>query len=266
MSSRSRAQPARHLRRRLFVSGDLAAGKRFSTTPAQHHYLAHVLRAQKGDCVLVFNGRDGEWGAEIGALDRRTSVLVVRAQQRPQSGGPDIDYLFAPLKRARLDYMVQKATELGAARLRPVLTAHTDAPRLNMARLRANIIEAAEQCGVLRVPELKAPMALAELLASWQPARRLIFCDEAAPVADPIAALGRLAPGPLALLIGPEGGFSAEERAALLACQFVTAISLGPRIMRADTAGVAAMALIQATLGDWRGNADDDAPKLRARS
>ena len=165
--------------------------------------------------------------------------------------GPDIDYVFAPLKRSRLDYMVQKAVELGVARLRPVLTQRTIAERVNLDRMRANVIEAAEQCGILHLAEVAAPLSLDKLLATWDPRRRLIFCDEAAAVKNPLEVLAALQPQPLALLIGPEGGFDPKERAALQALPYVSAISLGPRIMRADTAAVAALALVNAKLGDW---------------
>jgi 16S rRNA (uracil1498-N3)-methyltransferase len=164
---------------------------------------------------------------------------------------PDLDYLFAPLKHARLDYMAQKATEMGVRRLRPVFTAHTVAGRVNVERLKANAVEAAEQCNLVSVPEVLPPEPLDDVLARWEPQRRLIFCDEAAPIADPLAALQGVPPGPLALLIGPEGGFSEAEAEALRKLPFVTAISLGPRVMRADTAAVAALALVQAVRGDW---------------
>ncbi|HHN73346.1 MAG TPA: RsmE family RNA methyltransferase, partial [Thermopetrobacter sp.] len=156
------------------------------------------------------------------------------------------------LKAARLDYMAQKATEMGARRLRPVFTDHTVPKRVKVERLRANAIEAAEQCNLVFVPEVLAPEPLEAVLAAWDPARRIIHCDEAAEVTDPVAALRRLAPGPLAVLIGPEGGFSAREREMLRGLDFVHPVSLGPRVMRADTAAVAALAIVQATLGDWR--------------
>jgi 16S rRNA (uracil1498-N3)-methyltransferase len=171
---------------------------------------------------------------------------------RPQQNGPDVHYIFAPLKHARLDYMVQKATELGVAHLQPVLTHRTIAARVNLERMQANAIEAAEQCGVLRVPTVGELVKLYALLKSWDAKRRLIFGDEAAQVASPLAALAGMADGPLAVLIGPEGGFDPAERAALLDRPFATPISLGPRVMRADTAAVAALALVNAALGDWR--------------
>jgi len=224
---------------------------RIACTAGQAHYLRNVLRLGPGDPVLVFNGRQGEWRARLGEAIGRGVALEIAALARDQTAGPDIDYLFAPLKRARLDYMVQKAVELGVARLRPVLTQHTTAERVNLDRMRANVVEAAEQCGVLRIPEVLAPERLARALESWEGARRLIFCDERAAVADPLAALRAVPPGPLAVLIGPEGGFSDAERSLLMSRNWCVPIALGPRIMRADTAAVAALALVNATHGDW---------------
>ncbi len=237
---------------RLFVEGGLSEGAHIACSAEQANYLRNVLRLGPGDAILLFNGRDGEWRAEVAETGKRATTLAVSSLARPQEGGPDIDYLFAPLKRARLDYMVQKAAEMGVARLRPVLTRRTVAERVNVERMRANAIEAAEQCGILRVPEVQEPEKLERALASWDPARRLIFCDEASDEPNPVAVLGKIPPGPVALLIGPEGGFDEAER-ELLACKpFVTRISLGPRILRADTAAVAALALVNAVLGDWR--------------
>lgn len=237
---------------RLFVDLPLAEGERLALTREQANYLGNVLRLAAGDAILVFNGRDGEWRATLAAAGKRDLALEVVSRTRSQQAGPDIDYLFAPLKRARLDYMVQKAVELGVGRLRPVLTRHTIAERVNLERLRANAIEAAEQCGILRLPEIAAPEKLERVIGSWDAGRALVFCDEEAPVSSPLDALTRIRPGPLAVLIGPEGGFSSDERALIRAKPFTHAISLGPRIMRADTAAVAALALINAALGDWR--------------
>jgi 16S rRNA (uracil1498-N3)-methyltransferase len=237
--------------RRLYVDADLAAGVRIACAPHHAHYLRDVLRLDPGHRIDVFNGRDGEWRATLAETSRRSVVLVVDHQVRPQAGGPDIHYLFAPLKRARLDYMVQKAVELGVARLCPVLTRHTVAERVNLDRMRANAIEAAEQCGVLRLPGVDEPRRLGQVIAGWDAARRLVFCDEGAAIASPIVALRALTPGPLAVLIGPEGGFAPAERDLLLAKPFAVRLSLGPRIMRADTAAVAALALVNAVLGDW---------------
>ncbi len=237
---------------RLFVDVDLDAGTRVPLTREQANYLLNVLRCGSDEPIRVFNGRDGEWMSVLAIISKRETKLDVTRQLRPQSGGPDVHYLFALLKRSRLDYMVQKATELGVAHLAPIITRRTNAERVNLDRMRANVIEAAEQCGVLRVPSIAAPQALGKLLTDWDATRRLIFCDEGAEIADPIAALRAMGEGPVALLIGPEGGFDPAEREMLMARPFVTRLSLGPRIMRADTAAVAALSLINATLGDWR--------------
>lgn len=237
---------------RLFIENDLGNGVTIPLAREQANYLLNVLRRGSGDSVLVFNGRDGEWKARIEVAGKRQADLVLENRTRAQDGGPDLHYLFAPLKRSRLDYMVQKATELGVARLRPVLTRHTVAERVNGERMRANVIEAAEQCGILRVPEVATPERLDHALAAWDPARRLVFCDEGAPIADPVTALRHVTPGPLAVLIGPEGGFAPEEREMLIAKPFLVRLAMGPRIMRADTAAVAALALVNAVLGDWK--------------
>jgi len=237
---------------RLFVETPLDRGARYACTPEQANYLLNVLRLSEDDEVLVFNGSDGEWRARVVDVGKRRCSLLCAERTRAQHSGPDVVYLFAPLKHARLDYMVQKATEMGVARLQPVLTRRTIAARVNTKRMRANVIEAAEQCGVLRVPEVDEPRRLEALLESWEQARRLVLCDEAAEVQSPLAVLSRLDRGPLAVLIGPEGGFDRDERALLLEQPFVVPISLGPRVLRADTAAVAALALINAVLGDWR--------------
>ncbi len=230
----------------------MAAGASVACSAEQANYLRNVLRLEGGDPILVFNGRDGEWRAELAEAGKRAAVLLVGAQVRGQEAGPDVDYLFAPLKRARLDYLVQKATEMGVARLKPVLTRRTTPERVNMQRMHANAVEAAEQCGILRIPELHAPAKLERVVADWDLGRPLLFCDEGAELGDPVAALAKLRPGPLALLVGPEGGFDETERDLLLSRPFVTRLSLGPRILRADTAAVAALALVNAVLGDWR--------------
>jgi 16S rRNA (uracil1498-N3)-methyltransferase len=238
---------------RLFVDPPLAAGAAIPLAPPQAHYLKDVLRLTPGDRVLVFDGRDGEWDGRLEAVGKRGLALRLETQTRPQTAGPDLHYLFAPLKRARLDYVVQKAVEMGVARLSPVMTRHTQAERVNVERMRANAIEAAEQCGILRLPEIAAPVALADALAALEPERLLIFCDEDAPIADPVAALAAASgAAALAVLVGPEGGFAAEERAMLLARRNIVRLALGPRILRADTAAVAALALVGAVLGDWR--------------
>jgi 16S rRNA (uracil1498-N3)-methyltransferase len=208
----------------------------------------------------LFNGRDGEWRARVERVSRKGAALALVEQTRPQTAPGDLHYLFAPLKQARLDYLVQKAVELGVSRLVPVLTRHGQVSRVNLDRIRANVIEAAEQCGVLAVPEVTPAVALGRLLADWVPERLLVFCDEAAPVHDPIARLEEardstpalLGPMPLSVLIGPEGGFSEDERSALIKLPNLVRLSLGPRVLRADTAAVAVLALVQASLGDWR--------------
>ncbi len=239
---------------RLYLTADLHAGVEIPLDAAQANYLLNVLRLSAGAVIHAFNGRDGEWRTTLMRRGKRDAALQVDHQTRAQAGGPDLHYLFAPLKRARLDYMVQKATELGVARLQPVMTQHTAADRINLDRMRANVIEAAEQCGILRIPEVVDPAPLSRILDTWDPSRRLIFCDEDAPIADPIAALRAVGAGPLAVLIGPEGGFSEAERASLIGKPYTARIALGPRIMRADTAAVAALSLVNATLGDWTSN------------
>ncbi|WP_315835493.1 16S rRNA (uracil(1498)-N(3))-methyltransferase [Bradyrhizobium prioriisuperbiae] len=237
---------------RLFTDSPLAAGGTVPLDRNQSNYLGNVLRLGAGDGVLVFNGRDGEWRAQL-AGRKRPDHLIVEAQTRPQDRLPDLTYVFAPLKHARLDYMAQKAVEMGAARLQPVVTRFTQASRVNVERMRANAIEAAEQCGILSLAEVAEPVALARYLEQRAASRLLIFCDENAEVADPVAALGQRRPavGGVDLLIGPEGGFAEEERVLLLRQPDVLTLALGPRILRADTAAVAALALVQAVLGDW---------------
>jgi 16S rRNA (uracil1498-N3)-methyltransferase len=236
---------------RLFVEAPLAAGAAVPLDPAQAHYLTTVLRRKTGAGVLVFNGRDGEWSAALEG-QKRAAALVVGAKVRDQTQAADLHYQFAPLKSARLDYMVQKAVEMGASRLQPVLTRHGQVARINLERMRANAIEAAEQCGILSIPEIAAPAEFFRLLAAREPSRVIVFCDEDAEVADPLAALSRVPPqSPLAVLVGPEGGFAEDERAALLKLPNVVRIGLGPRILRADTAAVAALAIVQAVVGDW---------------
>jgi 16S rRNA (uracil1498-N3)-methyltransferase len=219
---------------------------------SQAHYLGAVLRLRAGERILVFNGHDGEWSATLQRQQKRTAALLIEGNIRPQPAPPDLHYLFAPIKAARLDYMVQKAVEMGVSLLQPVLTQHGQVARVSSERMLANAIEAAEQCGLLSLPEIKPLLLLTEVLAGWNPERWLVFCDEDAEVQSPVEVLADLSSAPLALLIGPEGGFSAEERALLLKRPNVVRLSLGPRILRADTAAVAALAIIQAATGDWR--------------
>lgn len=240
---------------RLFVEAPLSAGARIVLPPSSTHYLCTVLRLSDGADVRIFNGRDGEWRAAL-SVERKSAVVTAHEQTRPQENPGDLHYLFAPLKHARLDYMVQKAVEMGASLLQPVLTRHTQAERVNVVRMRANVIEAAEQCGALTVPNVAPPAKLEPLLTHWPQERRLIFCDEGAHLADPIATLRAAFANsdklpPLAILVGPEGGFEERERAMLLMHPSVVRLSLGPRILRADTAAVAALAIVQATIGDW---------------
>jgi 16S rRNA (uracil1498-N3)-methyltransferase len=258
---------------RLFVAPTLRSGATVPLDAAQGHYLTGVLRLQAGDPVLLFNGRDGEWQGRLAGAGKRTE-LGIEHQVRPQRPPGDLHYLFSPLKRARLDYMVQKAVEMGVSRLQPVMTRRTQSERVNLDRMHANAIEAAEQCGILGIPEIMAPVALDRAVAALEPGRHLVFCDEDAPGADPVAALARdleqSGPGrdgseqgglgqggaargvPLAVLIGPEGGFDEAERAFLRQRPRTSRIALGPRILRADTAAVAALAIVQAVAGDWR--------------
>jgi 16S rRNA (uracil1498-N3)-methyltransferase len=240
---------------RLYVKAPLAAAANVPLDASQTNYLCNVLRLSPGDPVLVFNGHDGEWRALLTRPGKRSAALEVTEHLRAQTEAGDLHYLFAPLKAARLDYMVQKAVELGVSRLQPVVTRHTQAARVNVERMQANAIEAAEQCGVLNLAEACEPLALDKALAALDENRLLVFCDEDAPLRDPIEALSavwRGAPQPLAVLVGPEGGFADEERAALMRRPHVLRLALGPRILRADTAAVAALTLVQAVLGDWR--------------
>jgi 16S rRNA (uracil1498-N3)-methyltransferase len=236
---------------RLYVDAPLGEGVNVTLERGQAHYLATVLRLKSGSHILVFNGRDGEWSATL-AVAKRAAILTLGPKTREQTPPTDLHYLFAPLKAARLDYMVQKAVEMGVSLLQPALTRHSQVTRLNTERMRANAIEAAEQCGILSVPAVMPPLSLSRLLAERDPARRLVFCDEDAEVTNPVAALSGLPRSPLAVLIGPEGGFAEDERATLLKLPNVIRISLGPRILRADTAAVAALTLVQAVAGDWR--------------
>ena len=248
---------------RLFVEAPLAPGETATLARDQSNYLGNVLRLSAGDTILVFNGRDGEWQATI-AGRKRADSLEIMTQTRPQDRLPDLAYIFAPLKHARLDYMVQKAVEMGASSLQPVLTRFTQVSRVNGERMRANVIEAAEQCGILSIAAVAEPLPLDRYLNQRNAGRLLVFCDEAAEVLNPLQALqsglstshGIDVHG-IDVLIGPEGGFAEEERAILLRQPRTLRLSLGPRILRADTAAVAALALVQTALGDWtdRGSA-----------
>ncbi|WP_213742765.1 16S rRNA (uracil(1498)-N(3))-methyltransferase [Bradyrhizobium sp. dw_411] len=237
---------------RLFIDAPLVTGQTIPLERNQSNYLGNVLRLAAGDTILVFNGRDGEWQAAIAGRKRPDSLEIID-QTRPQDRLPNLAFVFAPLKHARLDYMVQKAVEMGASSLQPVLTRFTQVSRVNSERMRANVIEAAEQCGILSIADVAEPVPLDRYVSQREATRLLVFCDEAADVINPLQALqaGRSATHGIDVLIGPEGGFAEEERAILLRQPQTLRLSLGPRILRADTAGVAALALIQAALGDW---------------
>ena len=247
--------PLRDFRRpRLFVDAPLESGATVPLARDQSNYLGNVLRLSAGDDILVFNGRDGEWLASI-AGRKRADGLEVKGQTRPQDRLQELAYVFAPLKHARLDYMVQKAVEMGVSSLQPVLTRFTQVSRVNSERMRANVIEAAQQCGILGIANVAEPVALDRFLDHRKSERLLVFCDEAADVASPWSALMReKASHGIDVLIGPEGGFAEEERVALLRQSNTLRLSLGPRVLRADTAGVAALTLVQAALGDWTGD------------
>jgi 16S rRNA (uracil1498-N3)-methyltransferase len=236
---------------RLFVPQDLGPQAALPLDQGQSRYLAAVMRLTVGDELLVFNGRDGEWRAAIETVAKRTVVLRTVAMERPQAAGPDLDLLIALVKRGRLETIVEKAAELGARQVRPVITERTNADHTRIDRLRTIAIEAAEQTGRLDVPEVAEPVKLATLLADWGEDRRLLFCDEAGDALPMLEALKAAGGGSWAILIGPEGGFSPKERERLRGLKVTTAASLGPRILRADTAAISAMTLWQAAVGDW---------------
>lgn len=237
---------------RLYVEAGLMEGARIEATPAQAHYLLHVMRGRAGERLSLFNGRDGEWLARIAEVRKRGCVFLCERQARPQDNTPDIWLCFAPIKKTPADYVAQKATELGVSILQPVVTRRTIVLRVNLERLRANAIEAAEQSDRLTVPVVREPMLLEKLLAHWPAERRLLFCDEAGeapPIAEALPAAGA---GPWAVLTGPEGGFDPAERDVIRKHPFAIPVSLGPRILRADTAALAALSVWQALCGDWR--------------
>jgi 16S rRNA (uracil1498-N3)-methyltransferase len=242
---------ANYRMQRLFVPADLAEGRAVEPSAPQTHYLLNVLRLGDGAKILIFNGRDGEWRAALTLAGKKKVMLTPIERTRPQPRLPDLLYCFALLKQGRLDYLVQKAVEMGAGTLQPVITQHTQVTKLGIDRLQANAVEAAEQCGILAIPQVREAMKLERLLADWDAGRRLVFCDEDAGTNNPLSALQGIEERRLGLLVGPEGGFSDAERRELRALPFVTTIPLGPRILRADTAAVAALAVVQATIGDW---------------
>ena len=234
---------------RLYVKADLGTNMAVSLDEGQSHYLLHVLRARAGNRLLLFNGRDGEWLAEIVQAGKRGVTAACLMQGKPQSGGPDIWLAFAPVKKTPSDYLVQKASELGVSLLQPVFTRRTIVSRLNLERMAANAIEAAEQSARLSVPEIREATTLERLLSAWPKERNLFFCDEGGD-ARPLAQAALDTSGPAAVLTGPEGGFDPAERATLRALPFVTPVTLGPRILRADTAALAALAIWQSVKGD----------------
>ena len=236
---------------RLYIENSLAEGVGQEATAEQFNYLANVLRLADGAEILLFNGRDGEWKARLSFPSRKKILLIPVEQTRRQPEAPDLHYLFAPLKVGRMDYLIQKAVEMGAGVLQPVMTQHVQGKIHSTEKLRANAIEAAEQCGILSLPEVAEPVKLKEMLETWPEDRRIIYCDEGDAGQNPLPVLQAVKERKLALLVGPEGGFSEEERALLRSLAFVTPIPLGPRILRADTAAVAALAVIQACIGDW---------------
>ena len=240
---------------RLFVEAPLSSGASLELGREQTNYVLTVMRMKAGEALVLFNGRDGAWMARIADAHRKGAVLEVVVQTQHQTPKSDLWLGFAPLKTGRLDYLVQKATEMGAGVIQPVITKFTQVQKLKTDKLVANVIEAAEQCEVLTVPEVGSEVALPELLTNWQQSqglRRLIFCDEGAQTHSPLQQLRDLDGLPVGVLIGPEGGFSDDERRLLLQQAFVIPISLGPRILRADTAAVAALAVVQSIIGDWR--------------
>ena len=236
---------------RLYVSDDLNGGVTLEIDRTQANYLLNVLHMQDGGHVLLFNGRDGEWLGEICHAHRKSCDIRLVKQTRPQPIAYNLTLIFAPLKKGRLDYMIQKAVEMGAGILRPVITNHTLNSKMNLDRLKANIVEAAEQCGILTIPKICAPIPLETMMDGWDKKIPIVYCDESAQGNDLGDVLRPLRDRDIALLIGPEGGFSPAERSQLQAKAHVVAISLGPRILRADTAAVAAMAVLQAMAGDW---------------
>jgi len=243
---------AKHREPRLYLEGRLTPGGAVELDTGRTHYLRSVLRLYRDATVAGFNGADGEWLCHIAEIGKNRGRLTVERQLRSPQPEPDLWLLFAPIKRARLDWLVEKATELGISALMPVWTARTQSERLNLERLRAHAVEAAEQSERLSVPELCAPETLGRVLGAWPPERPLIVCDESG-AGEPIGEVAtRLAAAPMAFLVGPEGGFDQTELDALGKLSFVTRIGLGPRVLRAETAAVAALAVFQAIAGDWR--------------
>lgn len=252
------------IKTRLYVDSPLAEDQSVGLDHERAHFLRHVLRLDRGDAVAVFNGRDGEWLARIDGFGKGWCSLTVAEPRRTQAGEPDLWLLFAPIKKGRIDFVAEKATEMGVSRLWPVFTRRTDPNRVNLDRLRANAVEAAEQCERLTVPDLSDPVPLSRALADWPAGRTLFLCAEsgaARPAAEAMRAAGR---GPAAVLIGPEGGFEKSELDEICKLPFVVPVGLGPRILRADTAVVAALACWQSLAGDWASDSADIRPPFRS--
>jgi 16S rRNA (uracil1498-N3)-methyltransferase len=242
----------KHRAPRLYVTARLASGGMVELEPGQVHYLRSVWRLGSGATIKAFNAVDGEWLCQITEITKSRARVAIDRHLRAAEHEGDLWLLFAPIKRGRIDWLVEKACELGVSMLLPVWTARTQVERLNLERLQAHAIEAAEQSERLSVPEIRAPETLERMLAAWPAGRRLVVCDESGD-GEPIAeATAQLSPGPTALLVGPEGGFDQTELDALGKLSFVTRIGLGPRVLRAETAALAALAVFQANAGDWR--------------
>lgn len=241
---------------RLFVEADLSEGAEIALSESQAHHLRHVMRRADGAPLLLFNGRDGEWSGTLALTGKKAANARAGQRTREQAGEPDLWLCFAPIKRARIDLVAEKATELGASVLQPVLTQHTAVERVNVERLQANAQEAAEQTERLSVPEVRAPIDLVKLLGGWPQGRRVLLCDETGgglPIAEALMSIDPAArTSPWAILVGPEGGFSADELTHIRRIKDVTSVGLGPRILRADTAALAALAVWQALIGDWQ--------------
>ncbi len=261
MSNQNKASPAHYEagKIRLFLNAasvpKLSKGLDIMLEGGQHHYIRHVMRCHVGDEMFVFNGKDGEWRAAIRQLSKKTIVIELLEQTQIQQVLADIWLVFAPIKRARLDYLAQKATEMGVSVLFPMRTKFTQGGHYKRSRLAANAVEAAEQCGLVQVPEVKDIIDLDSLMSTWDliaPSRNIIFCDERASIGDGLETLKKLKNQPCAIFIGPEGGFSEAEREMLLAHRATHCLSLGPRILRADTAVIAALTVCQMVMGDWQ--------------
>jgi len=237
---------------RLFVTASLADGAAVELGQEQTHYLKNVMRLREGEAVALFNGSDGEFRARLESFGKRTARLLVEERLRAQAAEPDLWLVFAPIKRARIDYLIEKATELGVSALVPVITRHTNVERLNLERLRAHAIEAAEQSERLTVPRIDEPRAFDDVLGAWDKSRRIMLCDESGTAPRASVALANQSAAAWAVLIGPEGGFAETELDALRKLPFVSPVSLGPRILRADTAALAGLAVLQALRGEAR--------------